>query len=204
MRIKKTIATVYFMAQVLSKDLDQQLVIQGTWEHFKHIQQGFAETPGVKLSYYKGTIEILMPGLDHERFSCIINYLVSTFLLKQGVWFQMTGSVTQERKREVSAQADESFCLGRLKPIPDLSIAVVFTSGGVNKLAKYRALGVPEVWFWEDGVLKLYHLREEGYHQIDRSELPGLDRLDINLLQRCILIAETDFVEAVQTFQQSI
>ncbi|MBD1822427.1 Uma2 family endonuclease [Cyanobacteria bacterium FACHB-DQ100] len=192
------------MAQVLSKDLDQQLVIQGTWEHFKHIQQGFAETPGVKLSYYKETIEIPMPGLDHERFSRIINYLVSTFLLKQGVWFQMTGSVTQERKREVSAQADESFCLGRLKPIPDLSIAVVFTSGGVNRLAKYRALGVPEGWFWEGGVLKLYHLREEGYQQIDRSELPGLDRLDINLLQRCILIAETDFAEAVQTFQQSI
>ncbi|BAU09793.1 hypothetical protein LEP3755_02680 [Leptolyngbya sp. NIES-3755] len=112
--------------------------------------------------------------------------------------------VTQEREREVSAQADESFCLDRLKPIPDLSIEVVFTSGGEEKLARYRALGVPEVWFWEDGVLKLHHLRENGYQQIDRSELPGLDRLDIDLLQRCILIAETDFAEAVRVFQESI
>ncbi|MBD1843686.1 Uma2 family endonuclease [Cyanobacteria bacterium FACHB-63] len=192
------------MAQVLSKDLDRQLVIQGTWEHFKHIQKGFAETPGVKLSYYNGTIEILRPGENHEYFSHVIGYLVTTFLLRIGVSFKPTGAKTQKNPEKTSAQADESYCIGDFKPIPDLSIEVVFTSGGVNKLAKYRALGVPEVWFWEDGVLKLYHLREDGYQQIDRSELPGLDRLDINLLQRCILIAETDFAEAVQTFQQSI
>lgn len=192
------------MTQVLSKDLDRQLIIQGTWEHFKHIQKGFAETPGVKLSYYNGTIEILMPGENHEYFSHVIGYLVTTFLLRIGISFKPTGAKTQEKPEKTSAQADESYCIGDFKPIPDLSIEVVFTSGGVNKLAKYRALGVPEVWFWEDGVLKLYHLREDGYQQIDRSELPGLDRLEINLLQRCILIAETDFSEAVQTFQQSI
>ncbi|MBW4527670.1 MAG: Uma2 family endonuclease [Phormidium tanganyikae FI6-MK23] len=192
------------MTQVLSKNLDRHLVIPGTWEHFKHIQKGFEETPGAKLSYYDETIEILMPGIDHERFSRIINFLVATFLLKQGIWFQMTGAVTQEREPKVSTQADESFCFDRLKSIPDLSIEVVFTSDGENKLARYRALGVSEVWFWEDGVLKLYHLREDGYQQISRSELSELDRLDIELLQRCILIAEADFSEAVRIFQQSI
>lgn len=192
------------MTQVLSKNLDQRILLPGTWEHFKLIQQGFEEAKGARLAYYEGIIEIVMPGIDQERFSRIINFLVSTFLLKQGIWFQMTGAVTQEREQEVSAQADESFCLGKLKPIPDLSIEVVFTSGGENKLARYRALGVLEVWFWQDGVLKLYHLRENGYQQINRSELPELDRLDINLLQRCILIAETDFAEAVRVFQESI
>lgn len=192
------------MTQFLLKNLDQRIVIPGTWEHFKLIQKGFEEARKARLAYYEGTIEIIMPGIDHERFSRIINFLVSTFLLKQGIWFQMTGAMTQEQEREVSAQADESFCLDRLKPIPDLSIEVVFTSGGEEKLARYRALGVPEVWFWEDGVLKLHHLRENGYQQIDRSELPRLDRLDINLLQRCILIAETDFAEAVRVFQEAI
>ena len=63
---------------------------------------------------------------------------------------------------------------------------------------------MPEVWFWEDGVLTLHHLRGDEYEQIERSELPGLEQLDMNLLRRCILIAETDFAEAVQVFQQSI
>lgn len=192
------------MTQVLSKNLDQRIVFPGTWEHFKLIQQGLEEAPGARLSYYKGTIEIIMPGQDHEYYSRVIFYLVSTFLLKLGIAFKPTGAKDQEKSKEVSAQADESFCLGNFKPIPDLSIEVVFSSGGEEKLARYRALGVPEVWFWQDGILKLHHLHEDGYQRIARSELPGLDQLDINLLQRCILIAETDFAEAVRVFQESI
>ena len=67
--------------------------------------------------------------------------------------------MTQEKERQVSAQADQSFCLGSIKPILDRSIEVVVTSGGIDKLARYQALGVPEVWFWQDGVLMVYRLR---------------------------------------------
>lgn len=81
---------------------------------------------------------------------------------------------------------------------------MVFTSGGSNKLERYKALGVPEVWFWEDGLFALYHLREENYERIDQSELPGLTDLDIELLSRCILIAQTSRIEAVREFRQAI
>lgn len=190
------------MTQLLSKPTDQRITLVGTWEQFKSIQRGFENTPGAKLSYYEGTIEILMPGEDHGFFSRVIHYLVTTFLLKKGIQFKMTGAKTQEKEGEASAQADESYCIGGSKPIPDLSIEVIFTS--VNKLARYQALGVPEVWFWQDGALTLHHLRDRGYERIDRSELPGLEQLDIELLKRCILIAETDFSQAVQVFQQEI
>lgn len=110
--------------------------------------------------------------------------------------------MTQEKEGEASAQADKSYCIGEAKTIPALSIEVIFTSGSVNKLARYRALGVPEVWFWEDGVMKLHHLRADGYERIAQSEISGLDQLDINFLRRCILIAETDFSEAVRVFQR--
>jgi Uma2 family endonuclease len=192
------------MTQLLQKPTDQRIVLQGTWEKFKRIQADFEDFPGIKLAYFNGAIEILMPGEDHEFFSEIIGYLVMTFLLKQGIDFKPTGAKTQERAGEVSAQADKSYWVGSPKKIPDLSIEVVFTSGGVSKLARYQALGVPEVWFWEDGVLTLHHLRNGGYEQSDRSQLPGLDQLDINLLRRCILMAETDFAEAVRMFQQGI
>ncbi len=193
------------MTQLLSKPTDQRIILSGTWENFKYIQQGFENTPGAKLSYYEGTIEILMPGEDHEFFSRVINYLVTTFLLKKGIKFKMTGAKTQEKEGQASAQADESYCIGGAKPIADLSIEVIFTSGSVNKLARYQALGVPEVWFWQDGSLVLYHLRDErGYERIEFSELPGLEQLDVDLLRRCILMAETDFPSSVQTFQASI
>ncbi|MEG4861396.1 Uma2 family endonuclease [Microcoleus sp. K1-B6] len=82
----------------------------------------------------------------------------------------------------------------------DLSIEVVFTSGNESKLNRYQALGVPEVWLWEDGVFCLYHLRSHGYEKIDQSEI--LPDLDINLLSRCLLIASR--VEAVQEWRRGI
>jgi Uma2 family endonuclease len=191
------------MTQLLNRSTDQWIALSGTWEQFKLIQKGFEDNSGARLSYYEGRIEILMPGEDHELFSRIIFSLVMLFLVKKGIPFKPTGAKTQEKEQKASAQADESFCIGESKPIPDLSIEIIFSSGR-NKLPKYQALRVPEVWFWEDGVLKLYRLREQGYESIERSELPGLDQLDIALLRRCILMAETDFAEAIRVFQQEI
>ncbi|MGL5062695.1 MAG: Uma2 family endonuclease [Microcoleus sp.] len=112
--------------------------------------------------------------------------------------------MTQERSGVASVQADESYYIGSIKSIPDLSIEVVFTSEGINKLVHYQALGVPEVWFWEDGLLKIYHLQNGSYEKIDRSQLPGLSNLNLDLFKRCILIAETDAGEAIKAFRREM
>ena len=192
------------MAQLLNHTTDRQLVLhERTWEQFKLIQKGFEGSSGVRLFYYNGTIEILMPGEDHEFFKTIIGFLIELFLVEKGIEFIPAGSMTQERQGTASAQADESYWLGSKRLVPDLSIEVVFTSGSANKLERYKALGVPEVWFWEDGLFALYHLREQSYERIYRSELPGLTDLDIELLSKCVLIAQTSRVEAVREFRQT-
>lgn len=183
---------------------DRHIVLQGDWAQFKLIQRGCEGTPGARLAYLNGTIEILMPGQLHETFSRTIGWLLTYFLAAKQVPFTPTGSVTQEREGEASAQADESYCIGGGKPIPDLSIEVVFSSGGLSKLARYQALGVPEVWFWEDGSLAIYHLREADYEQIERSELPGLAELDLELFKDCVLMAETDSVGAITRFARAM
>jgi Uma2 family endonuclease len=192
------------MVQLLDKSQDQLLTLPATWEGFKLVQQGLQTSPGARLSFYDGVIEILMPGELHEIFAHIIGYLVTTFLTEKGIAFVPTRQKDQEREGLASVQADESYCLGRSKPIPDLSIEVVFTSGGISKLARYQVLGVPEVWFWQDGTFMLYQLGADGYQQIERSQLPGLETLDIELLERCVLIAETDAAEAIRTFRRAI
>ncbi|MBW4662582.1 MAG: Uma2 family endonuclease [Drouetiella hepatica Uher 2000/2452] len=198
------------MTQLLENPIEQRIVHGGhTWEQFKLIQQGFEGFPGVRLFYYNGTVEILMPGRDHEVFASFIGYLVMTFLLTKGIRFKPTRSMTQEKAGVVSVQADESYCIGEAsindsRAIPDLSIEVVFSSGGEGKLARYQALEVKEVWFWEDGVFSLYHLREGGYQRVDRSQLPGLQELNIDLLNRCVMLAETDEGKAVAEFRRAI
>ena len=59
---------------------------------------------------------------------------------------------------------------------PDLAIEVIWTSGGLDKREIYRALGVPELWFWRRGVITVYALRGEVYEEIPNGEvLPGID-----------------------------
>jgi Uma2 family endonuclease len=77
---------------------------------------------------------------------------------------------------------------------------VVITSGSPIKLQKYRLMGVPEVWFWEDGTLELYYLREQGYERITNSEL--LPELDLSLLKCCILFASP--LHALEEFGRSM
>ena len=184
---------------------DQRVVLSGrSWEQFKLIQQGFEDSPGIRLFYFDGTIEILMPGREHEVFKAIIAILLIIYFEENGIEFEPTGSMTQEHEGVASAEADESYCIGVSKPVPDLAIEVIFTSGGPSKLQRYQALGVPEVWFWEDGVFTLYCLSKNGYERRDQSEIPELVGLDVELLTRCVLMGETSRLEAMREFRKGI
>lgn len=202
--ISLNVCAQHNMTQLLSKSTDQRIILSGTWEHFKSIQRGFEKTLGAKLSYYEGMIEIFMPGLDHELFKSIIGMLMEMFFIAKGIEFAPTGSVTQEQEGIVSTQADESYCIGQPKSPPDLSIEVVFTSGGKDKLQRYKALAVPEVWFWQDGLFMLYRLRGDTYERIYRSEITELAEMNFDLLTRCVLIGEISRLQAAQLFRQGI
>ncbi len=179
---------------------DQLLLLQGGWEQFELIQRGCEDNKGLRLSYFDGTIELLMPGLLHEIFSHAIGTLLTIFLAHHGLLFFAMGQTDQKKKPIAAVQPDQSYSVGSLKKIPDLAIEVVFTSGGIDKLAKYQAIGVAEVWFWEDGMLALYRLRGEVYESIGQSELDGLKDLDLVVLKQHLMMAETDLGEAVRSF----
>jgi hypothetical protein len=58
------------------------------------------------------------------------------------------------------------------------------------------------VWFWQDGVFTLYRLRGNGYERLNRSEIPELTGLDVELLTRCVLMGETSRLEAMREFRK--
>lgn len=165
-----------------------------TWAQFKHLQKGFENSRGVHLFYFDGTIKILMPGKAHELFKSVIGFLIETFLFSQRIEFEPTGSMTQEKAEVASVEADESYIIQGLQ----LSIEVNFTSGDISKLARYQALGVDEVWIWEDGILDVYHLQSVGYEKVDRSLIPALSTLDLKILSECITVGETSRIEAAE------
>ncbi|WP_333324416.1 MULTISPECIES: Uma2 family endonuclease [unclassified Microcoleus] len=100
----------------------------------------------------------------------------------------------------VKREADLSYELGANREFPDVAVEVVVTSGGINKLEAYKRLEIPEVWFWENGRLRLYSLGEDGYAEVDRSQVRP--DLDIVLLTRCIHIE--NHLQAMREFRQAI
>jgi Uma2 family endonuclease len=189
------------MTQTLDKPTDRRFIHSGvSWEKFKLIEAGFADSPGIKLFYYEGEVEILAVSQEHEFFSRMISGLLFIYFTDQGIEIRPTGGFTQEKEGVASAQADESYFFGSGGTTPDISIEVVFTSGNERKLNRYQALGVPEVWFWEDGRFALYCLRGDSYERVSQSEI--LPDLDIDLLSRCVLM--TSIVEAAREFRREI
>ena len=146
-----------------------------------------------------------MPGEPHETVKKRIAALLELYLLMAGFDFTPTGSMILESEAaNVKREADESYKLAPGRMLPDLAIEVVFSSGGINKLEAYKRLKIKEVWFWEDGVLEVYHLRGEGntlnYEKISSSE--EVKGIDLDLLLRCMNMV--NHLEALKTFQQSL
>jgi Uma2 family endonuclease len=184
----------------------QPLLFEGmTWREFKAVEQ-LLDRPGYRLSFLESTLEIRqMPGEPHETVKKRLAALIELYLLTAGFDFTPTGSMTLESEAStVKREADESYKLAPGRSRPDLAIEIVFSSGGIDKLEAYKRLKISEVWFWDDGVLEIYHLRGEGdalhYEKLATSKvLPGLDLV---LLLRCINMV--NHVDAIKTFQQGL
>ncbi len=185
---------------------ESPLLFEGlTWREFKAVEQ-LLDRPGYRLSFLDGILEIkLMPGEPHETVKKRIAGLLELYLLMAGFDFTPTGSMTLESETvQVKREADESYKLAPGRRLPDLAIEIVFSSGGIDKLEAYKRLKIPEVWFWEDGLLEVYHLRGEGdalhYEKVSSSE--EVKGIDLDLLLRCINMV--NHVDAVKTFQQAL
>jgi Uma2 family endonuclease len=179
--------------------IEQPLI---TWEQFKLIQRGFADSRGIRLAYYEGILEIVSTSIDHELIKTIIGALLELYFLEMEIDFFPMGQATQEKAQQVSLQPDESYSFGSPKKIPDLAIEVILTSGNTEKLKKYSLLGVPEVWLWEDGILDIYYLNLQNRKYQKSSVSKFLPNLDLGMLQRCILSASP--LEALKTFRQTL
>jgi Uma2 family endonuclease len=185
---------------------ESPLLFEGlTWREFKAVEQ-LLDRPGYRLSFLDGVMEIRqMPGEPHETVKERIGALLELFLLMAGFDFTPTGSMTLESEGvAVKREADKSYKLASGRRLPDLAIEIVFSSGGINKLEAYKRLKIPEIWFWEDGVLEVYHLRGEGntlqYEKVSNSE--EVKGIDLDLLLRCISMV--NHVDAIKTFQQAL
>jgi Uma2 family endonuclease len=186
----------------------QQRIANVTWSQYEALLADYGDRLTFRVNYLDGVLEIVSPSRRHESGKTQIGTLLEIYFLETDTEYFPTGSTTfRDREQRVGAEPDESYCIGTEKPIPDLAIEVVVTSGGVERLERFRRLGVCEVWFWQQEQLFLYQLQDDaahadrvGYEAIAQSQL--LPDLDIKLFSECV--RNPNPLAAAKAFRQGI
>ena len=160
---------------------DQRVVAYGVpWSHYEVQLALRGEKAVPRIAYLEGALELMSPSREHERIKEYLGDLIKAYASERGIELSGYGSWTlKSAPRESGLEPDACYIVGddpESKPLPDLAIEVVLTSGGLDKLEVYRRLGIGEVWFWQAGRIDVHVLREGRYAQTEQSALfPGLD-----------------------------
>ncbi|NET39408.1 MAG: Uma2 family endonuclease [Cyanothece sp. SIO1E1] len=168
------------------------------WEQFKALQSAFADSPGVRVSYFQGEVELLAVSPEHGIAAGNLGYLIEDYMLNTSIDFIGLEDYSIESKGVASAQGDKPYCFDELKSAPDLVIEVVITGEGETKLKRYAALNVAEIWFWIDGQISVQRLKNGKYERLEKSE--WLPELNLDLLAKCASIQSR--TKAVQAFRK--
>jgi len=154
------------------------------WQDYENLIAMRGDNGGTRITYLHGELELTTPSIEHEAYKTRLARLLEAYAEEMDIELEGYGSWTiRAQQQDSGVEPDECYVIGDAVDrgqartgIPDLALEVVWTSGGIGKLAIYRRLGVPEVWYWQRGELLIFVLGTDGYQQRPRSSLlPGFD-----------------------------
>lgn len=188
-----------------SPHFDQRVRLHSiSWSEYESLLAMRGEHSGVRITYLEGELELMTPSIDHEALKTQLARLLEAYAEERDLELEGYGSWTVKSAAKArGVEADECYTIGsRTTPPerPDLAIEVIWTSGGIDKLDVYCSLGVPEVWFWQEGSLRFYILHGDAYMPSSRSHL--IPELDPALIVRCM--GETSQTRAVRAFRAAL
>ena len=183
-------------------DSEQLLIINDiSWQMYESLLADLEDNSHLRIAYLEGILEIISPSRRHEFIKTNIGRLLDVYFEETRTRFYGLGSTTFRQESVARGiEPDECYCINSGKPVPDIAIEVVVTSGGINSLEIYRGLQVPEVWFWENNCFSLYCLNDENYQIVAKSKF--LPQLDLSLLAGYVSSPEP--MDAVIEFRQKI
>lgn len=157
-----------------------------SWNDYETLLVETGDRSGTRIFYSDGTLELMSPLPEHEIPCDVLADGVKLLFKRAKIPNQPFGSTTFKRLGIAGVEPDACFYIQNMScmigkrrlspgdPPPDLALETDVTSK--TALAAYEAIGVPELWIYDSGVLNLYELRDGKYSAIDRSPIfPDLD-----------------------------
>jgi Uma2 family endonuclease len=181
------------------------LVIHGvSWDDYERLLESLADRPRLRTCYDNGRLEIMAPLPAHEAYARFIDRIVYEWCERTGLTVESYGGATWKRQA-LAKGAEPDACyyvanaariIGKrefdldIDPAPDIVVEIDITNESLGKFPIYAALGVPEIWRYDESRVSFHGLQGQSYGEILVSQfLPGLTP---NVVRDTLERAKTD------------
>jgi Uma2 family endonuclease len=185
------------MATIESPQQQSVVLHDISWETYERLLADHADRSAPRFTYDRGTLEIMSPFPEHERYTWAIDRLVEEVAERSGVDLVNLGSTTFKREdMQRGFEPDACFYIRnaaqmtakdridlRVDPPPELVVEIDVTHTSLWKLPMFAQFGVAEVWRYDGERFEIWVLEGERYVPDVRSRvLPIIAAEAVSLL----------------------
>ena len=186
-----------------------------SWQSYEQILGALGNKRTARLTYYKGTLEIVSPLEEHESANSLIGQIIELLAGELNLNLKSMGSTTLNKPElKVGAEPDKCYYIQNepavrgkivdlaIDPPPDLIVEVDITHTDINKTQLYQDMKVPEFWRYNGKALIIYLLNEDRYIESETSPtFPLLTKSKIyEFLAQCNTEGETQTKRSFRTW----
>jgi Uma2 family endonuclease len=194
----------------------QRVLLSGvSWQEFEAILEDLGDRRASRVAYDNGILEIMTPLPEHETNKELVSDLVKALLEELDLEFLTLGSTTfKNEEMDKGIEPDNCFYIQNeaavrgknrldltVDPPPDLALEIDVTSR--THLSIYEALGVHELWRFENGKLQINVLQEGKYIKCEYSpKFPSLPLIEVipQYLSQCRTIGRNKTMKAFRAW----
>ncbi|MCA1634639.1 MAG: Uma2 family endonuclease [Acidobacteria bacterium] len=162
----------------------ERVVLTGvSWETYESLLADIGERSVPRLTYDRGTLQIMSPTPEHGHYGHILALLIEVLAEEMSQNVRCLGVTTFRRedlKRGFEPETcfyiqNEAILRGKLDldfnvdPPPDLIVEVDITSPSLNRFPIFAQFGVPEVWRFDGEKLEIFLLSGGTYAMSEKS-----------------------------------
>jgi Uma2 family endonuclease len=153
-----------------------------SWETYERMLEEIGEQPGLRMTYDRGSLEIMTTSALHEYLKSWLAQLIEMMCFQLGIRKRCGGSFTHKREDLLKGiEPDECYWIQNeaavrgkkqinlaVDPPPDLALEVDVSRSWLDRIAIFAALRIPEVWCFDGRSLRIHLLQPNGeYAQSD-------------------------------------
>lgn len=153
-----------------------------SWSTYQAMLADMGDRRSARLNYDQGVLEIRRHSDLHEAINRLLARIVGVLAEELDLPLKEFGSVTLNRQDiKKGAEPDSSFYIQNsdriqgtkidisVDPPPDLVLEIDITNSSMRSFAIYQQLGIPEIWRYANGGIKIYQLQNGKYQECEFS-----------------------------------